>query len=119
MSVGGERSIGGASANGRSGPGRPAPPPPRTSGSKDEWVQATLWPALERSPERLKRFDTSAVEALPTTFTSEDLDGWDERSQLGYPGEYPFTRGIQPTMYRGRPWTIRQYAGFGTPAATN
>src|SRR5476651_2298696 len=48
-----------------------------------------------------------------------DLAGWDPRVDLGNPGEFPFTRGIQPTMYRGRLWTMRQYAGFGTAAESN
>lgn len=49
----------------------------------------------------------------------DDLTGWDPRTSLGSPGEYPFTRGIHPTMYTGRPWTMRQYAGFGTAAESN
>ncbi len=51
--------------------------------------------------------------------TPDDLAGWDPQTELGYPGEFPFTRGIQPTMYRGRLWTMRQYAGFGTAAESN
>ena len=53
------------------------------------------------------------------TRTPDDLAGWDPDAELGYPGEFPFTRGIQPTMYRGRLWTMRQYAGFGTAAESN
>src|SRR5918999_5570576 len=49
----------------------------------------------------------------------ETLAGWDPSVELAYPGEFPYTRGIQPTMYRGRPWTMRQYAGFGTAAESN
>ncbi len=52
-------------------------------------------------------------------FTPEDLSDWDAAEQLGQPGEFPFTRGIQPTMYRGRPWTMRQYAGFASAAESN
>ena len=52
-------------------------------------------------------------------FDPDDLNGWDPATDLGYPGEFPFTRGIQPTMYRGRLWTMRQYAGFGTAAESN
>jgi len=51
--------------------------------------------------------------------TPDDLAGWDPTSELGYPGEFPFTRGIQPTMYRGRLWTMRQYAGFATAEESN
>src|ERR671910_2484910 len=49
----------------------------------------------------------------------EALDGWDPQERLGRPGEYPFTRGVYPSMYTGRPWTMRQYAGFGTAAESN
>ena len=54
-----------------------------------------------------------------STYTPDNLAGWDVASQLGSPGEFPFTRGIHPTMYRGRVWTMRQYAGFGTAAQSN
>src|SRR5437773_3992992 len=53
------------------------------------------------------------------TLTPQDLAGWDPATALGFPAEFPFTRGIQPTMYRGRLWTMRQYAGFGTAAESN
>ncbi|MBP1607042.1 MAG: methylmalonyl-CoA mutase, large subunit [Acidobacteria bacterium] len=55
----------------------------------------------------------------PVLYRPEDLSGWDAERDLGYPGEFPFTRGIQPTMYRGRLWTMRQYAGFGTASESN
>jgi methylmalonyl-CoA mutase N-terminal domain/subunit len=61
----------------------------------------------------------SSRTAPRTTPTPEDLAGWDPASKLGFPGEFPFTRGIQPTMYRGRLWTMRQYAGFGTARESN
>ena len=54
-----------------------------------------------------------------STYTPDNLSGWDPAKALGVPGEFPFTRGIQPTMYRGRLWTMRQYAGFGTAAESN
>src|SRR6195256_3109674 len=54
-----------------------------------------------------------------STYTPESLAGWDPASALGEPGQFPFTRGIHPTMYSGRPWTMRQYAGFGTAAESN
>src|SRR5690242_13110922 len=53
------------------------------------------------------------------TYTPDDLVAWDPAAELGFPGEFPFTRGIQPTMYRGRLWTMRQYAGFATAAESN
>ena len=56
---------------------------------------------------------------IKAVYDARDLDGWDAQRQLGEPGEYPFTRGVYPTMYTGRPWTMRQYAGFGTAAESN
>ena len=91
----------------------------KKSRSKEEWVQSTLWPTLERAPERSPRFTTLSDIDLPTMFSDEDLSDWDPREKLGYPGEYPFTRGIQPSMYRGRLWTMRQYAGYATAEESN
>jgi methylmalonyl-CoA mutase N-terminal domain/subunit len=91
----------------------------KQSRSKEEWLQGTLWPGMERSPERRCPFETSSGYELPVTFTPEDLDGWDYSERLGYPGEYPFTRGVHPTMYRGRLWTMRQYAGYASAAESN
>jgi isobutyryl-CoA mutase large subunit len=62
---------------------------------------------------------TRSGEPLRPTYGPEDLEGWDPRTALGAPGAFPFTRGVYPSMYRGRPWTMRQFAGFGTPAQTN
>ena len=87
--------------------------------SKSEWRKNTLEPALKRFPERQERFDISSGIELDTAYTPEDIKGFDYLESLGYPGEYPFTRGIQPTMYRGRFWTMRQYSGFGTAEETN
>ena len=61
----------------------------------------------------------SSGSPTPSVRSPDDLDGWDPASDLGYPGEFPFTRGIQPTMYRGRLWTMRQYAGFATAEESN
>ena len=76
-------------------------------------------PAGARPPERKPRFTTLSGIALDTCFSAGDLAGWDPESALGYPGEFPFTRGIYPTMYRGRLWTMRQYAGFGAAVESN
>jgi methylmalonyl-CoA mutase N-terminal domain/subunit len=65
-----------------------------------------------------ERRTDSGIEIKPV-YTPADVEGWDPDEQLGAPGSYPYTRGIYPTMYRGRPWTIRQYSGFGTAEATN
>src|SRR6185369_16876720 len=67
----------------------------------------------------LARSTTIRTTSSMSTYTPEHLAGWDVASELGAPGEFPFTRGIHPTMYRGRLWTMRQYAGFGTAAESN
>jgi methylmalonyl-CoA mutase N-terminal domain/subunit len=70
-------------------------------------------------PERRRRFSTISDVEIRRLYGPEDLVGWDEARDLGIPGEYPFTRGIHPTMYRSRLWTMRQFAGFGTAEDTN
>ncbi len=73
----------------------------------------------KRSEERQgERRTESGIEVKPA-YKPEDLDGFDYAGKLGDPGEYPYARGVYPTMYRGRPWTMRQYAGFGTAKETN
>jgi methylmalonyl-CoA mutase N-terminal domain/subunit len=97
-----------------------------TASAYDAWRATQVERALKRSPEREERFETSSgipVERLyipEESFTAESpaLDS-DYLQKLGFPGQYPFTRGVQPTMYRGRLWTMRQYAGFGTAAESN
>ncbi len=69
--------------------------------------------------ERKEKFTTLSGLPLEAHYSAEDLTGWDHDRALGYPGEFPFTRGIYPTMYRGRLWTMRQYAGFGTAVESN
>jgi len=71
------------------------------------------------SPERKERFRTASGIELPAHFDPADLRSSHPEEAIGYPGEFPFTRGVYPTMYRGRPWTMRQYAGFGTAAESN
>jgi methylmalonyl-CoA mutase, N-terminal domain len=66
-----------------------------------------------------KRFRTTSDIEIDALYTRAALEGWDAESELGRPGEYPFTRGVQATMYRGRLWTMRQYAGFANAAETN
>jgi len=84
------------------------------SSSAEEWRATTLKKALERAPERDDLFETTSHIPLQPAYTSEDLRDWDERERLAYPGEYPYTRGTQATMYRGRLWTMRQYAGYAS-----
>jgi len=89
------------------------------SKTKPEWRETKLAPMLKRFSERQDKFETTSGVELDTVYTPEDMPNFDYATQLGYPGEYPFTRGVQPNMYRGRIWTIREYAGFGTAADTN
>lgn len=83
----------------------------------NQW-QASVESRLTKTPEIKDAFFTDSGIPVKRLYTSLDLDGSYEE-QLGFPGEYPFTRGIQPTMYRGRLWTMRQYAGFGSAKETN
>jgi methylmalonyl-CoA mutase N-terminal domain/subunit len=71
------------------------------------------------TPERDTDFETLSGEPLRPLYTPEDLGAFDADERLGYPGAFPFARGVYPSMYRGRLWTMRQFAGFGSPAATN
>ncbi|MHB8606202.1 MAG: acyl-CoA mutase large subunit family protein [Thermoplasmatota archaeon] len=83
------------------------------------WQKRTLDPALAKFPERLKQFVTTSSTPVARLYGPADTAALDYERDLGYPGEYPFTRGVQPTMYRGRLWTMRQFAGFGTADETN
>ena len=87
--------------------------------TKQEWRETTLAPALKRAAARQEKFETSSGLEIDTVYTPEDLVDFNYTRDLGYPGGYPFTRGVQANMYRGRIWTIRQYAGFGTAEETN
>lgn len=87
--------------------------------TKREWLQGPYAKAVQRAPERQPSFETTGRMPIEPIYTQDDLEGWDPATQLGFPGEFPFTRGIQPTMYRGRFWTMRQYAGFGTAEESN
>ncbi len=87
--------------------------------NKQDWQKTTLAPTLKRFPERQEIFETTSGIRVDTIYTPEDLQLFDYDTFLSYPGEYPFTRGIQPTMYRGRIWTMRQYAGYGTAEESN
>ena len=87
--------------------------------AKEEWQEKVVKPTLSRSPERQPSFETSSQIPIERLYTPEDVAEIDYRGDIGFPGVYPFTRGVQPTMYRGRPWTMRQYAGFGTAEESN
>jgi methylmalonyl-CoA mutase N-terminal domain/subunit len=83
------------------------------------WEENTLRPTLEKSPERQTEFTTISGHPIRRLYTPADLPGWDPNRDLGFPGEPPYTRGIHSTMHRGRLWTMRQFAGFGTAEDTN
>ena len=85
---------------------------------KAEWQERTLRPLLDRYPERKERFETLSGIPVDQVYTPGDAET-DYAGDLGLPGEYPFTRGVYPTMYRGRLWTMRQYAGFGSAEESN
>ena len=82
------------------------------------WEEGPLAKTLQRAPERKDAFTTTST-PVGRVYTPLDVAGMDYDRDLGLPGEYPFTRGVQPTMYRGRFWTMRQYAGFGTAEESN
>ena len=86
---------------------------------KKKWEKKTLEPAIERWPERLEDFLTTSSVPIGRLYTPASLKDFDYLEKLGFPGQYPFTRGVQPSMHRGRLWTMRQFAGFGTAEETN
>ena len=88
------------------------------SSDKKRWEDETLAPVVKRFPERKEQFTTSSAIPIEPIYVPSNEDA-EYSEKLGFPGEYPFTRGVQPTMYRGRFWTMRQYAGFGTAVESN
>ncbi|MBI2724558.1 MAG: methylmalonyl-CoA mutase [Chloroflexi bacterium] len=90
----------------------------RIRGERERWESRSLKKALERGGERQAEFRTTST-ATERLYTPEHTADLDVDRDVGSPGEYPFTRGVQPTMYRGRLWSIRQYAGFGTARESN
>ncbi|MBK7894021.1 MAG: methylmalonyl-CoA mutase family protein [Anaerolineaceae bacterium] len=87
--------------------------------NKDKWEETTLHKTLARFPERKEQFITTSSEPIKRLYTPLDVADLDYQQDLGLPGEYPYTRGVHATMYRGRPWTTRMFAGFGTAEETN
>jgi methylmalonyl-CoA mutase N-terminal domain/subunit len=85
---------------------------------KNEWEQTILQKTLDRFPERRESFETTSGIPVERVYTPQDV-GTDYIRDLALPGQYPFTRGVQPTMYRGRLWTMRQYAGYATAEESN
>jgi methylmalonyl-CoA mutase, N-terminal domain len=86
---------------------------------KVRWQHETLEPALKKSPERATTFTTISGRPIDRLYTSEDVERIDYTRDVNNPGAFPYTRGIHPTGYRGKLWTMRQFAGFGTPEDTN
>jgi methylmalonyl-CoA mutase N-terminal domain/subunit len=91
----------------------------KLSSARKDWEERKLNPSLKRGKERKPNFVTSSGIEIKRAYDPEDVNGLDFVDDVGFPGEYPFTRGVQPTMYRGRLWTMRQYAGFGTAEESN
>jgi methylmalonyl-CoA mutase N-terminal domain/subunit len=83
---------------------------------KKRWENETFKPVVEKFPERQEKFHTPSGIPIPPVATPQEQDYMEK---LGFPGEYPFTRGVQPTMYRGKFWTMRQYAGYATAQESN
>lgn len=88
----------------------------KSSVEKDRWEQETLQKVLDKTPERKKSFEGISLEPVDRLYTEADSENLEE---IGFPGEYPYKRGIHPTGYRGKLWTMRQFAGFSSPEETN
>jgi methylmalonyl-CoA mutase N-terminal domain/subunit len=86
---------------------------------RERWERETYAPFVGKAPERPVRYETLSGIPVQPLYTAEDVAGRPDHERLGYPGEFPFTRGVYPTMYRGRLWTMRMFAGFGRPEDTN
>jgi len=89
------------------------------SEARQQWADTNVKKTLDRFPERRAEFETSSAIPVERIYTPADELAGDYLDRLGFPGAYPYTRGVQPTMYRGRFWTMRQYAGFGTAVESN
>src|SRR5512137_1072249 len=87
--------------------------------ARDRWEETTLQNSFGKLPERVDRFITASSEPVARLYTPLDIADFDYTADLGFPGEYPFTRGVHPTMYGGKLWTMRMFAGFGSAEETN
>ncbi len=87
--------------------------------ARQRWEATSLKKALAALPERRERFITTSSEPIDRLYTPADLENFDYETDLGYPGEYPYTRGVHPTLHRSKLWTMRMFAGFGTAEETN
>ena len=86
--------------------------------NKQEWTEKVWRPAVERNKEREDPFITTSGIEIDPVYTPDDVMHKDFDADIGYPARFPFTRGVQPTMYRGRLWTMRQYSGFASAEET-
>jgi methylmalonyl-CoA mutase N-terminal domain/subunit len=91
----------------------------RLEEAQKEWEENTLNPTLKKMPERDESFTTVSLAPIERLYTPNNLPNFDVEQQLGFPGQYPYTRGIHATGYRGKLWTMRQFAGFGSADDTN
>ncbi|MBA2339250.1 MAG: methylmalonyl-CoA mutase family protein [Pyrinomonadaceae bacterium] len=91
----------------------------RAQEALERWEQETLQPVLRKRPESKERFETVSLDSVERLYTPVDTEEIDYEQDTSFPGEFPYTRGIHPTGYRGKLWTMRQFAGFGTPEETN
>src|SRR5438094_5495311 len=98
------------------------PPAPRIdeiAAARQGWEDETVRPTIERRPERQAQFTTLSGVPIQRLYTPLDHDNTSYLDELGYPGQFPYTRGIYPTMYRGRLWTMRMFAGFASAEEPN
>jgi methylmalonyl-CoA mutase N-terminal domain/subunit len=91
----------------------------KNSQKRKNWEEETLKKHLERHPESRDEFITTSSVPINRIYSPDDVPNFDYLKDLGFPSEYPFTRGVQPTMYRGRLWTMRMFSGFGTAEESN
>ncbi|MGI9054592.1 MAG: methylmalonyl-CoA mutase family protein, partial [Pyrinomonadaceae bacterium] len=85
----------------------------------ERWENETLGPVIEKRAERKMSFEGVSLEPVERLYTAADTENIDFDAEVGFPGEFPYTRGIHPTGYRGKLWTMRQFAGFSSPEETN
>jgi len=91
----------------------------RDSTKQGKSTKQAVEKAISKFPERKQKFTSTSNYEIKRVYTPEDVENIDYVNDIGFPGDYPYTRGVQPTMYRARHWTMRQYAGFGTAEESN
>jgi len=91
----------------------------RLEEAEREWTESTLDPVLKKKAESAKQFTTTSLKPIERLYTPNDIATDDFERDVNFPGQFPYTRGIHPTGYRGKLWTMRQFSGFATPEETN